>query len=192
MYSQGLLGRGMPPPQRKYHKVFFSFHYDEDIWRVGQVRNAGMIPGVEEAGFLDAAAWESLRRTGDVAVRSWIDSQLDGTSVTAVLIGSGTYGRPYVEYEILSSVNRGNGLLGIYIDQCEDQSQRISMRGQSPFLRFRARDLTTGKGFLPFSPISEFLHGSLDAQVAKYCWKANRGFQNLGDWIDVAAKQVGK
>ena len=185
-----VFGRGMPPPpQRKFRKVFFSFHYEEDVWRVGQVRNAGMIPGIEEAGFFDKAAWESLQRTGEAAVRNWIDRQLDGTTVTAVLIGSGTYGRRYVEYEIFTSVMRGNGLLGIYIDQCEDQFELTTARGLSPFLRFRRRFIP-GQGFEPSSPIMDILN--LDSQVAKYCWKADRGFHNLGGWIESAARQVGK
>lgn len=28
-------------------QVFFSFHFDKDIWRVGQVRNIGAVDGQE-------------------------------------------------------------------------------------------------------------------------------------------------
>ena len=34
-------------------KVFFSFHYRRDLWRVNIVRNSGAIEGVAAAGFHD-------------------------------------------------------------------------------------------------------------------------------------------
>ena len=42
-------------------RVFFSFHYDRDIWRVNQIRNIGEIVGVAAAGFHDAGSlpWRS-------------------------------------------------------------------------------------------------------------------------------------
>jgi len=82
-------------------RVFFSFHYERDILRVGQIRNSGITKsGVESAGFIDAASWESVKRQGDEAIKRWISSQLDGTSVTVVLIGAETSQREWVKYEI--------------------------------------------------------------------------------------------
>ncbi len=37
-------------------RVFFSFHYERDVWRAGQVRNSWVTKDREEAGFWDAAA----------------------------------------------------------------------------------------------------------------------------------------
>ncbi len=34
-------------------KVFFSFHYQRDIWRVNQIRNAGVIDASAAAGWAD-------------------------------------------------------------------------------------------------------------------------------------------
>ncbi len=39
---------------------------------------------------------------------------MDGTSVTCVLIGSQTANSRWVKYEIEQSIEKGNGLLGIY------------------------------------------------------------------------------
>src|SRR5262245_22184528 len=95
-------------------RVFFSFHHEGDIKRVGQVRNSWLTkPEHGDAGYVDAAAWESIQRRGDEAVKRWIAAQLDGTSVTVVLIGAETADRPWVLYEIVESHNKGNGLLGI-------------------------------------------------------------------------------
>ena len=53
----------------------------------------------------------SSQEEGDAAIKAWIDQQLHGTSVTAVLIGSHTCSSKYVQYEIDKSIERGNGLL---------------------------------------------------------------------------------
>lgn len=81
-------------------RVFFSFHYDNDINRSMTVRNSWVTQGKEAAGFVDKAEFEKIKRTGETAVHNWIDNQLNGTSVTVVLIGSETLNRPFVQYEI--------------------------------------------------------------------------------------------
>jgi hypothetical protein len=43
-------------------KVFFSFHYQRDLWRVNVVRNSGLIEGVASAGFHDASLWEETQK----------------------------------------------------------------------------------------------------------------------------------
>lgn len=95
--------------------VFFSFHYQRDILRVNQVRNSHVVVGKAAAGFTDGSLWERARRTSDAAVQRLIDEGLEGTSVTAVLIGAETASRRFVDYEIAQSIRRGNGLLGIHI-----------------------------------------------------------------------------
>ena len=62
-------------------RVFFSFHYDGDILRVGQIRNSGIVLGVgnTSAGFIDSASWESVKKQGDPAIKRWIDNELNGT-----------------------------------------------------------------------------------------------------------------
>jgi hypothetical protein len=113
-------------------KVFFSFHYARDLWRVNVVRNSGVIEGVSAAGFHDASLWEEAKRRGDDAVFSLIDDGLSGTSVTVVLIGAETANRKYVSYEIANSISRGNGLLGIFIHNIKDQHGHADLQGGIP------------------------------------------------------------
>jgi hypothetical protein len=113
-------------------RVFFSFHYQRDIWRVNVVRNSGMVEGVSAAGFHDASLWEEIRRKGDAAIKKLIDSGIDGTSVTVVLIGAETAGRKYISYEIERSIERGNGILGIRINYIKDKDGRIEPAGPVP------------------------------------------------------------
>ena len=72
-------------------RAFFSFHHGRDSWRIGQVRNCWVTkPDRESAGFWDAAEWEEVKLKTPEVIRKWIDKQLEGTSVTVVLIGAET------------------------------------------------------------------------------------------------------
>jgi hypothetical protein len=113
-------------------KVFFSFHYGRDVWRVNVVRNTGVVEGVSAAGFHDASVWEETKKKGDEAIKKLIDSGLDGTSVTVVLIGAETANRSYVSYEIEKSVARGNGILGIRINNVKDKDGKTESPGPIP------------------------------------------------------------
>lgn len=139
-------------------KVFFSFHYGKDISRANVVRNSWVTKDKGTAGFLDASLWEEAKAKGDAAIKKLIDDQMIGTTVTAVLIGSDTSNRTYVKYEIAKSLERGNGLLGIYIHRIKDLSGNIAPKGLNP--------LTGG--------------------YSTYDWVAGNGYVNLATWVEAA------
>lgn len=114
--------------------VFFSFYYQKDIWRVNQIRNYPQIAGQSAAGFRDSSLWEETKKQGDEAIKRLIRNGLQNTSVTVVLIGSETANRKYVNYEIEQSLNRGNGLLGIYIHNVKDINGNTCFKGAKPKL----------------------------------------------------------
>jgi hypothetical protein len=143
-------------------RVFFSFEYG-DVPRAMVVRNSWVAQGREAAGFVDAAAFEKLRQSGDAAVKRWIDAQLVGTSVTAVLVGADTCSSKWVKYEIEQSEARGNGLLRIDISKIKDLSGNTTERC-----------------------------GKIPAGYDFYLWNNDEGYKNLGDWIEKAAKAAGK
>ncbi len=114
-------------------RVFFSFHYQDDIFRVNIIRKSGVVLGTAAAGFHDASLWEKAKRKGASAVKGLIDRGLDGTTVTCVLIGQKTASRRYVNYEIIQSAKRGNGLLGIHINGIKDiKGNTYFWRGEVP------------------------------------------------------------
>lgn len=157
-------------------KVFFSFHHAGDIGRVGQIRNSWLTKG-DDAGFVDDSAWESIKRQGDDAVKRWIDTQLNGTSVTVVLIGRETASRRWVKYEISQSHNKGNGLLGIYIHGVKDfRNQAYGIKGSNPF------------GEINFKDSARTLAGVYPV----YDWVSDNGYANLGSWIEAAARKAGR
>jgi len=114
-------------------KVFFSFHYERDIWRACIVRNSGIVDADSAAGFQDASLWEEAKKKGDADVKKLIDYGLIGTTVTAVLIGAETSQRQFVDYEIEKSIERGNGLLGIYINLIKDSKGNTDLQGSAPW-----------------------------------------------------------
>ena len=41
--------------------VYFAFDYENDIWRVNQVRNSGLLFGSKSVGFADRSLWEKAK-----------------------------------------------------------------------------------------------------------------------------------
>ena len=113
--------------------VYFSLHYQQDIWRVNQIRNVPSITSVAAAGFRDASLWEDAERKGDTAIKRLIVGALNGTSVTVVCIGYRTAGRQYINYAIEESAKRGNGILGVQIHHLQDQNQQADPEGDIPY-----------------------------------------------------------
>jgi hypothetical protein len=160
-------------------RVFFSFHYERDIWRASQVRNSWVTkPDREAAGFWDAAAWEEVKKKGEEAVRRWVNRQLEGTSVTVVLIGAQTSKRKYVIYEIKRSYEKGNGLLGVYIHKLKDKDGRADYKGKNPFDNLYI-EKDGRKVYL-----SEI--------YPTYDWVGDDGYNNFGDWVEKVAKKAGR
>ena len=110
--------------------VFYSFHYDNDVFRVQQIRNMGVIAGNEPVNTND---WEEIKRQGETSIRSWIDNEISKCSCVVVLIGSQTYMRPWVKYEIQQAWIQGKGLLGIYIHNLKDPRTGFDYKGYNPF-----------------------------------------------------------
>src|SRR5438046_2389562 len=97
--------------------IFFSFAYDDvKNFRVNVVRNSWLLNNNQET-FIDGSMWEKAKAKGPAYIKRLIDSGLNQTSVTAILIGSTTANRRWVNYEIIKSFERGNGILGIHINR---------------------------------------------------------------------------
>jgi MTH538 TIR-like domain (DUF1863) len=159
-------------------RAFFSFHYERDVWRAGQIRNCWVTKDRESAGFWDAAAWEEVKKKGDAAIEKWIDGQLEGTSVTVVLIGAQTSDRKYVGYEIKQSYSRGNGLLGVYIHNMKDANGNADSKGSNPL-----------SGWSVEKDGNEVL---LSEIYSSYDWVNDNGYGNIGAWIEAAARKAGR
>lgn len=143
-------------------RVFFSFKY-KDVSRAMIVRNSWVTQGKVAAGFVDKAEFESIKQQGDRAIQNWIDRQLEGTSVTVVLVGEKTCASRWVKYEIAKSIERGNGLLGVDISKIKDLQGNTSERC-----------------------------GKIPKDYNFYLWNNDEGYKNLGGWIEKAARDAGR
>ncbi|MDX4039639.1 TIR domain-containing protein [Aliarcobacter skirrowii] len=111
-------------------QVFYSFHYQNDVMRVAQIRNIGVIEGNSAASSND---WEEVKRKGDSAIKKWIDDNMKYRSCVIVLIGKETANRKYVKYEIEQAWNSGKGVLGIHIHNINCPRNGRSLMGKNPF-----------------------------------------------------------
>ncbi|MBA4376364.1 MAG: hypothetical protein C0401_09360 [Anaerolinea sp.] len=142
-------------------KVFFSFT-DEDASRAAAVRDCWVAEGKEAAGFIDVKGFNEIKQQGDEAIKNWITEQIEGTSVTVVLVGKETCSSQVVNYAIEKSIENGNGLLGIDVSKIKDlQGNKSERCGRIP------------EGY-PF-----------------YLWNKDDGKENIGDWIEKAATAAG-
>ena len=171
-------------------RVFFSFHCD-DVMRVQQIRQMGAFAGKEVARFDDAAAYEKVKKQGGAAIKHWIRKQLNGTSVTVVLIGTNTWQRSYVRYEIEQSYLVGNGLLGIHINGLFDVNRYRKPRGTNPFAYVRP-PLNLSGGIM-FGQIRTTLENKAKIYPAGLSSNDYAIIKaNIGNWIETAAQDVGR
>ncbi len=155
-------------------KVFFSFHYQRDVRRIMQVRNSWV---VRERGstppFYDAADFEEAKRRAG-GIQNWIDEQLAGCSVTAVLFGRETFNREWVKYEIRRSYERKMGILAIDIHNIKDPLTGTDAPGRNPLEHWNV-------GGTPFTSL-----------YRTYDWVRDDGYNNIGAWIEQAARAAGR
>ncbi|WP_018359317.1 TIR domain-containing protein [Porphyromonas levii] len=151
-------------------QVFYSFHYENDVFRVQQIRNIGAL---EDNKPVSANEWESVKRGGEASIKKWIDDNLRYKSCVVVLVGEETANRKWVRYEIEKAWELGKGLVGVYIHNLKDPRTGKSSKGKNPFDQF------------------EFDDGTKLSSVVK-CYNPNPNDtyneikDNLEDWIEEA------
>lgn len=190
-------------------RVFFSFYYQDVVdFRANVVRQHWLTkPDREAAGFFDASIWGNAKLSGDVGIKRVINSGLDGTSVTCVLVGSETYSRRWVRYEVMKSFRRGNALLAVHINSIKGRDQNVKQSGPNPLkhlgVTFSESGLTatlweTADGqwreYTEIDGSSSYQTGGVQPQYRgkgfnlgqwypEYDWIGNNGYENFASWI---------
>ena len=114
-------------------QVFYSFHFNNDSWRAGQVRNIGVVEGNTP---VSSNEWEEVKSKGDDSIKRWIDSHINYRSCVVVLIGSETSSRKWCKYEIERAWKEGKGIVGIYIHNLKNRFGEQDKKGSNPFELF--------------------------------------------------------
>ncbi|MPM13076.1 hypothetical protein SDC9_59431 [bioreactor metagenome] len=186
-------------------RVFFSFHYQDVIdFRVNVVRNHKLTKN-DNAGYFDASIWEEAKRTSDLALKRLINSEIQNTSVTCILVGTHTFERRWVDYEIFKSLEKGNKILAIHINGIKDKSGKAKSNGNNPLYylgysfknngtKIKLHNYIQGS-WTDYTDLEGWSVNQVEAKHRDkifrlseiypiYDWVSNDGYNNFEKWID--------
>lgn len=151
-------------------QVFYSFCFDDDVMRVQQIRNMGLVDGYEP---VSPNEWERLQRASG-GIKKWIDDNMAYRSCVIVLVGRRTADRPWVKYEIEKAWNERKGLFGIYINNLKCPRAGTCSAGPNPFDGFTFKE--SGRKMSSVVPCYNPSPGSAYADINA----------NIARWVEVA------
>ena len=186
-------------------RVYFAFHYQDVVdFRAHVVRNHNFVEGVKSAGYYDYSIWEDAKKTSPSAIKKLIDDELKNTSVTIVLIGTETWARRWVRYEIFKSIQRNNLVFGIHINSIKGRDGQTKPLGPNPFNNL-AFDIASNGDLIrptewkngqwqyvtdlePYAPGTQphpfsGQHIRLTYWHTTYDWVNDQGYENFNSWI---------
>lgn len=187
-------------------RVFFSFHYQDVIdFRANVVRNHWLTkPNRESAGFFDSSIWESAKKTSDLALKRLINNGLSNTSNTCILVGSDTFNRRWVSYEIMKSMANGNNIFCVHINTIKGKDGKTKMKGNNPLYylgysfskdgkKLNLHDLIDGK-WIKYPDLEGWSVKEVDVKYRDkiyrlsndykiYDWIGDDGFNNFANWV---------
>lgn len=195
-------------------RVFFSFHYQPDVNRANVVKNAWVGRDRADSGFFNASVVEATKRTGDEALKRFLREGMVGSSVVCVLTGTQTARRRWVRYEVLRGLRDNRGILEVAIHNircmrtqagCPAGASTLSQLGcwasdgNVYFVELSPMNQWVISADVPALSVSEFGWGirtsnivTLDTLFQRHEWVASNGYANLGEWVEMAARQVGR
>ena len=153
-------------------KVFTSFHYSPDNWRVNQVRNMGKIEG---NSIVTSNKWEEVTNGGNSAIEKWIDDNMYGKSCIVVFVGENTAGRKWIKHEINKAWEDGKALVGIHIHNLKDSDGNQAEKGKNPFDDFNTDGTSLSSIIKCYNPpfsTSTYVYSHIE--------------DNIEDWIEEA------
>lgn len=153
-------------------RIFYSFHYDSDCWRVSQVKNMGVVEGQP---LLSSNGWEEIEEGGDDAIEKWIDDNMAGKSCIVVLIGEKTAGRRWVKHEIKKAWKDGKGVMGVYIHGLKNSDGNQGTKGSDPFSQFTV----DGEQMTKYAK-------AYDTPFSSSAYVYDHIKENLADWVEKA------
>jgi MTH538 TIR-like domain (DUF1863) len=196
-------------------RTFFSFHYVPDVWRAWNVRNSWVVkPDLQVSeGFFDGSVFEASQKQGDENLKNFLRDGVKNTSVTCMLAGTNTWRRRWVRYEIARSILKGNGLLTVDIHGVKDKAGQTVLQGADPLAAMGVYKTDgniyfaewNGEKWIKYADYSLAIPASTlwfaapattdVMQFSRYCSRydfiANQGRDNIGSWIEIAAKAAG-
>jgi hypothetical protein len=189
-------------------RIFFSFHYQDVIdFRANVVRNHWLTKkDSEDAGFFDASIWEDAKKESDLALKRLINSGLENTSVTTVLVGSQTYNRRWVSYEIMKSMQKGKKIIAVHINSIKGKDGKTKSNGPNPlyYLGYKFSDDGNKinlydfveKNWVKYSDLDSYVLNNIAPEDTRgkiyrlsndypiYDWVDDDGYNKFVNWVD--------
>jgi hypothetical protein len=191
-----------------HKKVFFCFDYQDVIdIRVNIVNNQWLTdPTRESKGFIPQEQWIRAEKLGDFAIKELLDSEIEQSTVTLVLIGTESYSKKWVRYSIFKSLSLGHRVLGIHINRIEGKDLTVKEPGMNPFDFMAIKYNETGDkveliekvhgNWIQYSELPAFTLPKIASEdkwgkafklsrfLPTYDWVENDGLENLAKWIN--------
>ena len=152
-------------------QIFYSFHYDNDVMRVAQLRSIGAL---EDNKPVSANEWEEVKRKSDTGIEQWIDDNMNYRSCVVVMIGEETANRKWVKHEIKKAWSEKRAVLGIYIHNVNCPRNGKSKQGTNPFDNFTIGEKKMSEIVKCYNPKSADAYNDVK--------------ENLEVWIEEAIK----
>lgn len=105
-------------------KVFISYHYQNDNKIAKEITN--IING--DRTNLFTVVQEKAKNDDPESIKKWVDEEIRKTKFTILLISKETLEREYVSYEIARSVENGNTLIPILIDNDDNSLDEKNLK----------------------------------------------------------------
>lgn len=188
-------------------RVFFSFHYQDIIdFRANVVRNHWRLkPNRESAGYFDASIWEKAKKEGDFALKRLINGAVKNTSNTCVLIGTETFKRKWVSYEIMQSLKSGNHIFAVHVNGIKGKDGKTKPNGNNPLYylgysfssdgtKVNLYDFINGE-WIKYPDIESYSVSKVDesyrnkiyrlsSKYPGYDWNSDDGYNKFATWVE--------
>ncbi|MGA3797553.1 TIR domain-containing protein [Pseudomonas fluorescens] len=153
--------------------VFYSFHFDKDVFRVQQIRNMVVLVGDDP---VSPNTWEEIKST-EQGVEDWINENLKRKTCLVVLVGEDTANRKWVKYEIKRACELDIPVVGGRIHNVKCVNTGYGKKGPDPFAGLDLK-WTDGTTYSPtvYNPDPDGAYKDIN--------------ENLASWIETAILEV--
>lgn len=170
----GLMGVSQKTPS--YRKIFPSYDWDEDVWRVNQIIKMPAIVGKEKLGFVSGVPNEEAKKS-DATIKRWIDDNLKGCSCMIVFCGEKTAQSRWVKYEIEQARILNMGRFIVELTGRLDKNRQPCKFASDPYS-------ANNKYCANYSPSAY--------TIRRYNWNLDNGQEHISEWIEDAIQRVRK
>lgn len=156
-----------------YRRIFPSYDWDEDVWRVNQIMNLDEILEKEDIGFEKGVPNEEIK-SSDRKIEEWIKSNMERCSCVIFFVGEKTYKSEWVKYEMELAKKLRKARFIINLRGMKNKEGEECKECPDPYKHHRLYSSTGGY------------------MIKRYDWIKNNGLENISDWIEDACQRAGK